>query len=362
MRRMATGLHHVALVTRDARSALAFYRDNLGLTRLEDAAAAEAGGYALALGHRSGAPGTLLYIAEDATAPRGRWGVGGVHHVALGTSTREALLMWKRWLTDRGVRVSGPYDRGWFHSIYFTDPDGQILEIATAGPGYALDEPADRLGERVIIPASERMHGARNEEEIAAATHPEPVREIGAEMELDGLHHITGITDDMAAAHTFYTDLLGLRLVKKSVNQDDSATPHWFWARYDGADVARHSTYTLFEWPGSNYRSRPGAGQLAHLAYRAASDDELGAWREDVLARGIEASRVLDRGSYRAVQLRAPDGQLLELATDPVIADVSLAGAAARSNGGELTDSVARNQTGAHRTGAHSGGRATVRQ
>jgi glyoxalase family protein len=330
MRAMTDGLHHVALVARDAGRALAFYQEILGLARLEDAAA---GGYALALGHRSGAPGTLLYVSEEPTATRGRWGVGGVHHVALGTSTREALLMWKRWLTERGVPVSGPYDRGWFHSIYFTDPDGQILEIATAGPGYAFDEPADRLGERVIIPASERLRGERNEAEIAAATHPEPVREITEAMELDGLHHITGITDDLAAAHAFYKEALGLRLVKKSVNQDDSATPHWFWARYDGAEVARHSTYTLFEWRNSTHRSRAGTGQVAHLAYRAASDEDLDAWREDLLARGVEASHVLDRGSYRAVQFRAPDGQLLELATDPANVDASLAGAAPQSSG-----------------------------
>ncbi len=54
--------------------------------------------------------------------------------------------MWKRWLTDNGVRVTGPYDRGYFTSIYFTDPDGQVIEIATDGPGFQVDEPADALG------------------------------------------------------------------------------------------------------------------------------------------------------------------------------------------------------------------------
>jgi glyoxalase family protein len=61
----------------------------------------------------------------------------GFHHTALGVETGEGLLRWKRRLTDLGWAVSGPYDRGYFTSLYFRAPDGQLLEIATDGPGFA---------------------------------------------------------------------------------------------------------------------------------------------------------------------------------------------------------------------------------
>src|SRR5687768_17358904 len=63
---------------------------------------------------------------------------------------------WKRWLTDNGVRVNGPLDRHYFESIYFNDPDGTILEIATRGPGWAIDEPPDALGQEHRDPPAAR--------------------------------------------------------------------------------------------------------------------------------------------------------------------------------------------------------------
>ncbi|MBX6365594.1 MAG: VOC family protein, partial [Gemmatimonadetes bacterium] len=243
-------------------------------------------------------------------------GVGGVHHLALGVETPEAQLKWKRWLTDHGVAVTGPFDRGYFRSIYFADPDGQILEIATVGPGYAIDEPADALGQKETLPPGAELRGSRDEEAIRLRTHPEPVAAIGADMRLHGIHHITGITDDIARADEFYHAALGLRLVKKSVNQDDLRTPHWFWASYDGRTVAPHSALTLFGWAGSTYYSRGGAGQTHHIAFRARDAEEQLAWRDHLLAQGVDVTPVMDRVYFRSIYFRAPDGLLLEVATD----------------------------------------------
>ena len=57
-----------------------------------------------------------------------------------------------RELLRAGVRVSAVRDRLYFHSIYFREPGGVLLEIATDGPGFAIDEPADRLGEKLCLP------------------------------------------------------------------------------------------------------------------------------------------------------------------------------------------------------------------
>jgi glyoxalase family protein len=305
------------MVSGDAPRSVRFYRDLLGIplvkrtVNFDDPAS-----YHLYFGAQGGAPGTLLTFFEWKGLRRGRWGVGGIHHVALGTRDGDTQLQWKRRLLDAGVAVSGPYDRKWFHSIYFADADGQILEIATAGPGYAVDEPADALGQRLVLPGEERIRGHRDEGAIASRVWPEPVPQITADMRLTGIHHITGITRDVERAGEFYEQTLGLRRVKQSVNQDDADTPHWFWASYDGRVVAPHSSLTMFGWPTASLLARPGVGQTHHIAFRAQSEDEQAAWRDHLLSLGVDVTPVLDRRYFKSIYFQAPDGLLMEVATD----------------------------------------------
>ena len=311
------GFHHITMVSTDAPRTLAFYRELLGIDLVKKTVNFDdPGAYHLYFGNEGGRPGTILTFFEWSHARRGHWGVGGIHHLALGVATPEAQLKWKRRLTDAGVQVSGPLDRGYFKSIYFADPDGQVLEIATRGPGYAIDEPADALGRELVTPPRERLPGGRDEAAIAVATHPEPVPHVTPDMRLEGIHHITGITRDIDEADAFYQEALGLKLVKKTFNQDDAKTLHYFWADYDGHEVGAHSALTLFGWPGSSYAARPGAGQTHHIAFRAADDEEQGAWREHLLDMGVDVSPVMERNYFRSIYFRAPDGLLLEIATD----------------------------------------------
>ncbi len=131
-----------------------------------------------------------------------------------------------------------------------------------------------------------------------------------------GFHHITMVSRDAQRTLDFYRDTLGLKLVKRSVNQDSPGMPHWFWADYDGERVAPHSSFTLFGWPELRRQTRGGAGQTHHIAFRAASEEEQLAWREHLLGVGVEVTPVLDRGYFKSVYFRAPDGLLLEIATD----------------------------------------------
>lgn len=311
------GFHHITMVSPNARRTLAFYQDLLGLGLVKKTVNFDdPGAYHLYFGTDGGRPGTILTFFEWPRSPSGHWGVGGVHHLALGVATPEAQLKWKRRLTDAGVPVNGPLDRGYFTSLYFTDPDGQILEIATAGPGYAIDEPADALGRQLVVPPAERLKGGRDEEAIRAATHPEPVDVVTDDMRLDGIHHISAITDDLGRVGEFYEAALGLKLIKQTYNQDDARTKHWFWAAYDGSEVAPHSSLTFFDWSGSQYLARPGAGQTHHIAFRARDREEQAAWREHLLSQGIDVTPVADRTYFESIYFRAPDGLLLEIATD----------------------------------------------
>lgn len=311
------GFHHITMVSRDAQSTLLFYRDILGLGLVKRTVNFDdPGSYHLYFGDTTGSPGTILTFFEWPHAGRGRWGVGGIHHLALGVATPEAQLKWKRWLSDNGVRVSGPYNRGWFHSIYFQDPDGQVLEIATEGPGFAIDEPMEALGQKLLMPPTGQLRGNRDEAEIQRLTHSEPVAKITADMALMGIHHITGITDDVSRADEFYSAALGLRLIKKSYNQDDPDTLHYFWGSYDGKTIKPHSDLTLFGWPNSRHFAAGGAGQTHHIAFRTKDAEEQLAWREHLLSMGLEVSPVMDRSYFQSIYFRAPDGLLLEIATD----------------------------------------------
>jgi glyoxalase family protein len=311
------GIHHITMVTTDAVRAVGFYRDLLGLGLVKRTVNFDdPGAYHLYFGRDGGAPGTLLTFFEWPGSPRGRWGVGGVHHLALSVDTPEAQLKWKRRLTDAGIPVTGPLDRGYFTSIYFGDPDGQVLEIATNGPGYAIDEPADALGQKLIQPDAGRLPEGRDEAAIAARTWSEPVPAVTPDMNLTGIHHITGITRDLSRMHDFFQEALGMPLVKRTLNQDDARTEHWFWARYDGATVAPRSAYTLFGWPSSNYVARPGAGQTHHVAFRARDEEEQLAWRDHLRSLDLDVTTVQDRQYFRSIYFRAPDGMLFEIATD----------------------------------------------
>lgn len=318
MQPLATqGFHHVTMVSANAQRTLNFYRNTLGLGLVKRTVNFDdPGAYHLYFGDRTGRPGTILTFFEWPRAPRGNPGIGGVHHLALGVETEDALLKWKRRLTDAGVHVSGPYDRRWFHSLYFRDPDGQILEIATKGPGYALDEPAEALGETEIVPGPDNLAGERDEAAIQARTWPEPVPEITPDMALEGIHHVSAITDSVQRADEFYQGALGLKLVKRTVNQDDPSMPHWFWARYEGGVVAPHSSMTLFGFPPNGRWARGGVGQTHHVAFRAADEEQQLAWRDHLLAMGVQVSPVMDRDYFRSIYFQAPDGLLLEIATD----------------------------------------------
>ena len=312
----SAGFHHITMVSSDAARTLAFYRGLLGIGLVKRTVNFDdPGAWHLYFGDDGGRPGTLLTFFEWSHARRGHWGVGGIHHLALGVKDRAAQLKWKRRLTDAGVNVSGPIDRGYFTSLYFADPDGQVLEIATAGPGYDIDEPMASLGSSLIQPPSERLPDGRDRD-MLSRTHPEPVPVITDDMRLQGIHHITGITNDLERASDFYVDALGLPLIKRTLNQDDATAEHWFWANWDGASVGPHSSMTLFGWPNSNYPARPGTGQTHHIAFRAKDAEEQLAWRAHLLEREIQVTEVLDRNYFSSIYFRSPDGLLHEIATD----------------------------------------------
>jgi glyoxalase family protein len=136
-------------------------------------------------------------------------------------------------------------------------------------------------------------------------------------MKLEGIHHVTCITADAPGNVEFYTGVLGLRLVKKSVNQDDPTVYHLFYADEKGS---AGSDITFFEYPGAR-RGRAGAGMIHTITWRVASEEALDFWEERLRAHGVEPVR----GEGR-LRFEDPEGLGLELAVvetddEPLIAD-----------------------------------------
>ena len=124
-------------------------------------------------------------------------------------------------------------------------------------------------------------------------------------MKLEGIHHITCITADAPGNVEFYVGVLGLRLVKKSVNQDDPTVYHLFYADEKGS---AGSDITFFEYPGAR-RGRAGAGMIHTITWRVASEEAFDFWEERFRANGVDAQREDGR-----LRFEDPEGLGLELA------------------------------------------------
>lgn len=118
-----------------------------------------------------GGPGAAVRVIESPSAPQAHLGRGGVHHVAFRTPDEDEQRSWRERLREAGLGVTPQIDRYYFRSIYFREPGGVLFEIATDGPGFATDEDAAHLGEKLSLPPF--LEGRRDE--IESRLEPIPV-------------------------------------------------------------------------------------------------------------------------------------------------------------------------------------------
>jgi glyoxalase family protein len=122
----------------------------MNMRRVRDYAAHGAQIHVFAMGE--GGPAAELHVIEGKNLPVARQGAGGVHHVAFRTPDEAQYHAWTERLNELRIPNSGEIDRFYFRSLYFREPNGILFEIATDGPGFASDEPMDRLGESLALP------------------------------------------------------------------------------------------------------------------------------------------------------------------------------------------------------------------
>lgn len=130
-------------------------------------------------------------------------------------------------------------------------------------------------------------------------------------MALLGLHHVTLICRDLERVIAFYRGVLGLTLVREQPNDDDPDARHFWFGDPSGAPG---TLISFLEYPEMADGS-VGVGSTHHIAFQVASVAEQEAWRDYLRGRDIECTDVLDRGGFRSIYLRDPDGHILEIAT-----------------------------------------------
>ena len=146
------GLGPVTISVADLSPTDRVLTDVMNMARVRDYASGETGtGRTHVYQMRGEGPGSELHVAVEPGSSAARPGAGGVHHVAFRTSEGD-YAAWADRLQKLGMRSSGPVDRYYFRSLYFREPSGILFEIATDGPGFAIDEPIETLGEKLSLP------------------------------------------------------------------------------------------------------------------------------------------------------------------------------------------------------------------
>ena len=130
-------------------------------------------------------------------------------------------------------------------------------------------------------------------------------------MQLTGFHHLTAVTADAPGNRAFYTDTLGMRLVKKTVNQDDVSAYHLFYADGKGSPG---TDVTFFDWPA--VRERRGTRSIARTGLRVAGVDGLRYWADRLGERNVTHGDIVERDGRPTLDLEDPEGQRLSLVAD----------------------------------------------
>ena len=191
-----------------------------------------------------GGPSRIVDVRSVGGFMRGANGAGIVHHVAFEVSDDEAELALRARAVDAGLRPTEVKDRNYFRSVYFREPGGVLFELATSAPGFTVDEPAEMLGQRLMLPPQFEPHRAEIEAVLPPIHLPAP-----------------------ATASDFFTHMTG----PEDVSGDALGFVHRYLPPTTHAERAAHTTLLLLHGTGGDEddliplgRSLlPGAGILS---------------------------------------------------------------------------------------------------
>ena len=166
--RQVRGLYGARLWERDASVTAAFLETTLGFERLGE----EGGWTRYGFHNHSG----VVDVRETPSERRGRWGIGAVHHLAWRVDDEPHQLAVREQVEAGGAHATPVIDRFWFKSVYFKEPGGVLFELATEGPGFAVDEDPEHLGESLVLPPFLQPHREQIEAVLPTLTTPQLAR------------------------------------------------------------------------------------------------------------------------------------------------------------------------------------------
>ena len=267
------GLHHVTAIAGAPQENVNFYAGILGLRLVKRTVNFDdPKSYHLYYGDAAGNPGTIMTFFSWPRAPRGRIGTGQVSVTSFSVP-EESLGYWTERLVEHGVRFAKPERRFEETVLAFEDHDGLAVEIV-ARPGV---EDGEAWGESPV-PARHAIRG------IPGVTLSEQSGEV---------------------TENILTRLLGF----EKVGEEDGRT------RYLSAGSGGSFADVLALPEGAP--GETAVGTTHHVAWRAPDDDTEAAWREEIEARGLYVTPILDRNYFHSIYFREPGGVLFEIATDP---------------------------------------------
>ena len=267
------GLHHVTAIAGAPQENVNFYAGILGLRLVKRTVNFDdPKSYHLYYGDAAGNPGTIMTFFSWPGAPRGRIGTGQVSATSFSVP-EESLGYWTERLVEHGVRFAKPERRFEETVLAFEDHNGLAVEIV-ARPGV--------------------------EDEGAWAESPVPARHA-----IRGISGVTLSEQSGEVTENILTRLLGF----EKVDEEDGRT------RYLSAGSGGSFADVLALPEGAP--GETAVGTTHHVAWRAPDDNTEAAWREEIEARGLYVTPILDRNYFHSIYFREPGGVLFEIATDP---------------------------------------------
>ena len=134
------------MTERDLGMTTAFLSDAMGFRHLDSE------GDWQRYGVDEGKSGQYVDLRASPNTGRGAWGTGSIHHIAWRVDDEAHQLEVRKWVLEGGAHPTPVIDRFWFKSVYFREPGGVLFELATDGPGFAVDEDREKLGEALVLP------------------------------------------------------------------------------------------------------------------------------------------------------------------------------------------------------------------
>jgi glyoxalase family protein len=256
------GMHHITMITGDAKKNVEFYADLLGLRLVKKTVNFDAPeAYHLYFGDEKGSPGSILTWFEFAGAQRGRAGAGMIHTIQLGVPSEESLDFWAERLSSKGYAS----ERG-ERKLSFEDYDGLRYELVIAADG----NPPLRAN-HPDVPPEHAILGVEGARAYIAR---------GTDADRDLLTETLGFTERSDGEYRLEGD-----------------TRQFNW----GYDVAAE-------------RGIQGAGTVHHIAWHSSDEDHV-AWQQRVAEAGMHVTPVIDRDYFLSIYFRQPQGVLFEIAT-----------------------------------------------